>query len=105
LETIPKIILILLDGLGDRSYPILNHQTPLQAANTPNLDRLATMGGNGLFHASAIGQCLPSEMAHYLLFGYDAKHFPGRGLLEAVGFGVPFDEGDVLSLAHLASVM
>ncbi len=100
----PKIMVILLDGLGDRSYPILNHQTPLQAANTPNLDRLATMGGSGLFHASAIGQCLPSEMAHYLLFGYDAKHFPGRGLLEAVGFGVPFDDGDVLSLAHLSNV-
>jgi 2,3-bisphosphoglycerate-independent phosphoglycerate mutase len=100
----PKIILILLDGLGDRSYSILNHQTPLQAANTPNLDRLATMGGSGLFHASTIGQCLPSEMAHYLLFGYDAKHFPGRGLLEAVGFGVPFGDGDVLSLAHLCNV-
>ncbi|HKI48188.1 MAG TPA: alkaline phosphatase family protein [Desulfobacteria bacterium] len=100
----PKIVVILLDGLGDRSYPILKHQTPLQAAHTPNLDRLATMGGSGLFHASAIGRCLPSEMAHYLLFGYDGKHFPGRGLLEAVGFGVPFDDGDVLSLAHLSNV-
>ena len=99
-----KIILILLDGLGDRSYPIFNHRTPLQAAQTPNLDRLATMGGSGLFHASTIGQCLPSEMAHYLLFGYDAAQFPGRGLLEAVGFGVPFDDGDVLSLAHLSCV-
>ena len=57
----PKIILILLDGLGDRSYPILNHRTPLQAADTPNLDRLATMGGNGLFHAAAMGQCLPQR--------------------------------------------
>ncbi len=99
-----KIILVLLDGLGDRSCPILNHQTPLQAAVTPNLDRLATIGGSGLFHAAAVGQCLPSEMAHYLLFGYDEKQFPGRGLLEAVGFGVPFDDGDVLSLAHLSSV-
>jgi 2,3-bisphosphoglycerate-independent phosphoglycerate mutase len=100
----PKIVVILLDGLGDRSYSVLNHQTPLQAADTPNLDRLATMGGSGLFHGSAVGQCLPSEMAHYLLFGYDEAHFPGRGLLEAVGFGVPFDDGDVLSLAHLSSV-
>ena len=99
-----KIILILLDGLGDRSYPILNHRTPLQAATTPNLDRLAAMGGSGLFHASSIGRCLPSEMAHYLLFGYDARKFPGRGLLEAVGFGVPFDDKNVLSLAHLSCV-
>ena len=45
-----KIILILLDGLGDRSYKVLDDLTPLQAASTPNLDRLAYLGSNGLFH-------------------------------------------------------
>lgn len=99
-----KIILILLDGLGDRAYGILNHQTPLQAAVTPNLDRLAQLGSNGLFHASRPGQCLPSETAHYLLFGYDPARFPGRGLFEAVGYDVGFRDEDVLSLAHLSSV-
>jgi len=99
-----KIILVLLDGLGDRSYKILNHRTPLQAAHTPNLDRFAGLGSNGLFHAAVPGQCLPSENAHYLIFGYDLKHFPGRGLLEAVGEGVPFDDRDVLSLAHIAAI-
>jgi 2,3-bisphosphoglycerate-independent phosphoglycerate mutase len=99
-----KIILVLLDGLGDRSYEILNHRTPLQAAATPNLDRLARLGSNGLFHAAVPGQCLPSENAHYLLFGYDLKDFPGRGLLEAVGEGVAFDDSDVLCLAHVAGV-
>ncbi len=99
-----KIILILLDGLGDRSYEKLNFRTPLEAAQTPNLDRLASLGGNGLFHASRPGQCLPSETAHYLLFGYDISHFPGRGLLEAVGEGVEFDDSDVLCLAHLSGI-
>jgi 2,3-bisphosphoglycerate-independent phosphoglycerate mutase len=99
-----KIILILLDGLGDRSYEELNFQTPLEAAQTPNLDRLASLGSNGLFHASRPGQCLPSETAHYLLFGYEMHHFPGRGLLEAVGEGVEFDDSDVLCLAHLAGI-
>jgi 2,3-bisphosphoglycerate-independent phosphoglycerate mutase len=99
-----KIIVVLLDGLGDRSYKILNHQTPLQVAATPNLDQLARLGSNGLFHAAMPGQCLPSETAHYLLFGYDLKDFPGRGLLEAVGEGVRFDDSDVLCLAHLAGV-
>lgn len=99
-----KIIIILLDGLGDRSYPVLNHRTPLQAAHTPNLDQLARLGSNGLFHAASPGQCLPSETAHYLLFGYDLEKFPGRGLLEAVGEGVAFDDSDVLCLAHLAGV-
>jgi 2,3-bisphosphoglycerate-independent phosphoglycerate mutase len=99
-----KIILILLDGLGDRSYKILNHRTPLQAAATPNLDRLAYLGSNGLFHAALPGQCLPSETAHYLLFGYDLETFPGRGLFEAVGEDVAFDDSDVLCLAHLSGV-
>jgi len=99
-----KIILVLLDGLGDRSYRVMGDRTPLQAAGTPNLDRLASLGSNGLFHAASPGQCLPSETAHYLLFGYDLEYFPGRGLLEAIGDGVPFDDSDVLCLAHIAGV-
>jgi 2,3-bisphosphoglycerate-independent phosphoglycerate mutase len=99
-----KIILILLDGLGDRSYEVLNHRTPLQSAATPNLDRFASLGGNGLFHAGLPGQCLPSELAHYLIFGYDATDFPGRGLLAAVGEDITFQDRDVLCLARLLSV-
>lgn len=99
-----KVILLLLDGIGDRSYEVLNHRTPLQAAVTPNLDRLAFLGSNGLFHAALPGQCLPSETAHFLLFGYELEKFPGRGLLEAVGDSVAFDDGDVLCLAHLSHV-
>jgi len=99
-----KIILLILDGLGDRSYPELDHQTPLQAARTPNMDRLATIGANGVFHAASPGVALPSEIAHFLLFGYDISEFPGRGLLEAVGAAVPFDDKAILSLAHLAKV-
>jgi 2,3-bisphosphoglycerate-independent phosphoglycerate mutase len=100
-----KVILVLLDGLGDRSYNVLNYRTPLEAANTPNLDRLAELGGNGLFHPSIPGLCFPSETAHFLLFGYDLKNFPGRGLFEAVGEGVSFDNDDVLVLAHISGVI
>jgi len=100
-----KVILVLLDGLGDRSYSVLNYRTPLDAANTPNLDRLAELGGNGLFHPSSSGLCFPSETAHFLLFGYDLKKFPGRGLFEAVGEGVAFENNDVLVLAHLSGVI
>ncbi|MDA3832789.1 MAG: alkaline phosphatase family protein [Spirochaetales bacterium] len=99
-----KIILVLLDGVGDRSYEVLGHHTPLEAANTPNMDQLAAIGSTGLFHASSPGECLPSEIAHYLLFGYDRKNFPGRGLLEAVGGKVCFDDPDVLALAHFSGV-
>ena len=100
-----KVILVLLDGLGDRSYNVLNYRTPLEAADTPNLDRLAELGGNGLFHPASPGLCFPSETAHFLLFGYDLKNFPGRELFEAVGEGVSFHNDDVLVLAHISGVI
>ena len=96
-----RIVLVLLDGLGDRSYPVLGYKTPLEAADTPNLDRLAALGCSGLYHASIPGRCLPSETAHYLLFGYPMDVFPGRGLLEAVGAGIPVNDPDVACVAHL----
>ena len=99
-----KILLVLLDGLGDRAYGVLGRRTPLQAALKPHLDRMASLGSNGLFHTALCGQCLPSETAHYLIFGYEIKEFPGRGPLEAIGYGVPFDETDVVSLAHFSCV-
>ena len=99
-----KIILVLLDGLGNRAYKELGYKTPLQAANTPNLDYLSKIGSNGLYHSSIPGECLPSEIAHYLMFGYDRDDFPGRGLLEAVGENVQFNENDVLCLTHLTGI-
>lgn len=99
-----RCILILLDGLGDRSFSCLGGKTPLQAAHTPHLDALADQGANGLFHADRMGVALPSENAHFSLFGYDRDEFPGRGVLEALGAGIEVSVGDVYVLAHLVSV-
>lgn len=99
-----KCILILLDGIGDRSHAQLAYQTPLQAAHTPTLDRMAAVGSNGLYHAWAQGQALSSEDAHFAMFGYERSEFPGRGALEALGAGIELGPGDVAVLAHVASV-
>jgi 2,3-bisphosphoglycerate-independent phosphoglycerate mutase len=99
-----KCVVILLDGLGDRSAASLGNRTPLQAARTPNLDQLAQEGACGLFHATQPGQALPSENAHFAIFGYPADEFPGRGPLEALGAKIDFDASDVAILAQLASV-
>ncbi len=97
-----KCVLILLDGIGDRSFEQFDHQTPLQAAKTPVLDELAADGANGLYHAALLGQALPSENAHFALFGYDMSGFPGRGALEALGAGIALGPKDVAVLAHFA---
>jgi len=99
-----KCILILLDGLGDRSYRELDFKTPLQAAKTPVLDRVAVASANGLYHAACMGQALPSENAHFIMFGYDIKEFPGRGALEALGAGIEFQHKDVAVLSHFVSI-
>ncbi len=96
-------LFIILDGLGDRQYPELDGQTPLQAEHTPNLDRLALLGGNGLYHPGCLGKPFPSESAHFTLFGYPQVLFPGRGPLEALGAGFELDEDEVAVLAHFVS--
>ncbi len=99
-----KCVLILLDGLGDRSCEELDFRTPLQAARTPVLDRLAALGASGLYHAGSLGQALPSENAHFAMFGYDLAEFPGRGALEALGAGLDLAPSEVAVLAHFVSV-
>ncbi|MFV1951313.1 MAG: alkaline phosphatase family protein [Nitrospinota bacterium] len=99
-----KTILIILDGLGDRPQQELDNKTPLEYAKTPNLDKIAGMGINGLYHPLSLGICPSSEIAHFRIFGYDLYDFPGRGIIEASGEGIPFDNNDVLCLAHFADV-
>ncbi|MRR58717.1 MAG: 2,3-bisphosphoglycerate-independent phosphoglycerate mutase, partial [Deltaproteobacteria bacterium] len=99
-----RCILLLLDGLGDRSHALLNGKTPLQAAHTPNLDKIATVGMTGLFHAHLQGTALPSELAHFLMFGYRLEEFPGRGVVEALGEDLEIREGEVALLARIFSV-
>jgi len=96
-----RCLLIILDGLGDRTHESLGGRTPLAAARTPHLDELARLGANGLFHAGELGLALPSEDAHFALFGYQAEEFPGRGLLEALGAGLEVRPGEVYLLARL----
>ena len=95
-----RCILLILDGLGDRGHAALDGQTPLQAASTSNLDRLAALGMTGLYHAWLQGMALPSEIAHFLLFGYDLSEFPGRGYIEALGLNIPLEEQEVALLGR-----
>ncbi len=99
-----RCILLILDGLGDKGHSCFEGRTPLQSASTPNLDHLAHLGMNGLYHSYFQGTALPSELAHFLIFGYDINEFPGRGLVEAIGEGITVNEGDVALLSRIFSV-
>jgi 2,3-bisphosphoglycerate-independent phosphoglycerate mutase len=81
------IVLVLLDGLGDRAHDALGGRTAGEAASTPNLDALAARGSCGLLYAVGPGRAPSSEVAHWSMLGYRADEFPGRAVFEALGRG------------------
>ncbi|MCD9022048.1 2,3-bisphosphoglycerate-independent phosphoglycerate mutase [Cohnella silvisoli] len=99
-----KVILAIADGLGDRPHPLLEHKTPLEYAETPNLDRLASMGITGMMDLIGSGIPVGTDMGHLILFGYEPHHYPGRGPIEALGIGMDVQSGDIVLRCNFATV-
>jgi 2,3-bisphosphoglycerate-independent phosphoglycerate mutase len=95
------IVLVLLDGLGDRAHDVLGGRTAGEAAATPNLDAFAAAGSCGLLFAVGPGRAPSSEVAHWAMLGYRPDEFPGRAVFEAVGRGQAVDPDDVHAYAAL----
>lgn len=106
LKTKAKIALVVLDGLGDLATKAQNELTPLEAANTPNLDKLVAEGcAQGRMIPVAPGITPGSGPGHLGLFGYDPLEFQvGRGVIEALGLGMELKAGDVCARANFASL-
>lgn len=93
-QTPSRIVFLIFDGLGDVAGP--QGATPLEAAEKPNLDRLAAEGTCGLFDPVAPGITPGSGPGHLGLFGYDPLRHPvGRGVLSALGIDFPLQASDV----------
>ncbi|MGQ9574231.1 MAG: 2,3-bisphosphoglycerate-independent phosphoglycerate mutase [Thermoguttaceae bacterium] len=90
-----KIVLLVADGIG--GLPVQpGGPTELEAAKTPNLDRLAKQGVLGSMIPVKPGITPGSGPGHLGLFGYDPlKYLIGRGVLEATGVGFPIGPSDV----------
>jgi 2,3-bisphosphoglycerate-independent phosphoglycerate mutase len=95
------IVVLLLDGLGDRAHDVLGGRTGNEAAATPNLDRLAASGSCGVFYAVGPGRAPSSEVAHWSLLGYRPDEFPGRAVFEALGRGQEVHSEHVFAYAAL----
>ena len=79
------IVVFLLDGLADRAHESLGGRSALEAATTPNLDRLCAQGSCGVLYAVGPGRAPSSEVAHWSMLGYRPEEFPGRAFFEALG--------------------
>jgi len=100
-----KLVLLVGDGMGDRLVPSLGNKTPLEVANTPNLDEMARRGRVGLMDVIAPGIPPGSDTAHLALFGLDPfEWYEGRGPFEALGVGAELDQGDVALRGNFATV-
>lgn len=99
-----KTITLLLDGLGDRTYKCLDHKTPLDYADTPNLDKLAESGQCGMLTPYKYGVSLGTDLAHMLLFGYKMSEYPGRAVIDTIGEGVKLSANQLVMRCSWAHV-
>jgi 2,3-bisphosphoglycerate-independent phosphoglycerate mutase len=105
LKTKTKMVLLVLDGLGDIATREQGFMTPLEAARTPNLDVLAKTGVQGRMIPVAPGITPGSGPGHLALFGYDPLEFQvGRGVIEALGLGLELKGGDVAARANFCTL-
>lgn len=100
-----KYLVLIPDGSADQPREELGGRTPLQAARTPNFDRLA---GSGLVgQASTIPPGLPpgSDVANLCVMGYDPhRYYTGRAPLEAASLGIDLGESDIAFRCNLVYV-
>lgn len=100
-----KALLLIADGLGDRPIKELGCKTPLEAAEKPNLDKLAAEGECGIMDPIAAGIRAGSDTSHLAILGYDPyKYYTGRGPFEAAGIGMDVKKGDIAFRCNFTTV-
>src|SRR5436309_14273105 len=105
LKTKTKMVLLVLDGLGDIATKDRNYVTPLEGATTPFLDELTQDAVQGRMVPVAPGITPGSGPGHLALFGYDPLEFQvGRGVIEALGLGLELRAGDVAARANFCTL-
>ena len=101
-----KYVILQGDGMPDHLLPELGGKTPLEVANTPNLDKIAKCAATfGM--VKTIPDPLPpgSDVGNLTVLGYDPMvYYTGRSPLEAASIGVKLNEGDVTLRCNLVTL-
>ncbi len=100
-----KYIVILCDGMADEAAADLGGKTPLEAARTPNMDKLAESSEIGMVRTVPEGMAPGSDTANLSVIGYDPKrYYSGRSPLEALSIGAQMGETDVSFRCNLVTL-
>lgn len=100
-----KYLVILGDGMADRPIEELGNKTPLQYADTPKMDELASKGEVGMVHTIPDGMKPGSDTANLSVLGYNPRqYYSGRSPLEALSIGVPMKETDIALRCNIVTL-
>jgi len=100
----PKYVIIVPDGAADNPQDVFGGKTVLEAAETPNMDKIAIEGRQGTVQTVPEGMQPGSDVAMMSLLGYDAKkNYTGRAPIEAAAMDIPLKDGDWVFRCNLVT--
>lgn len=100
-----KYVVVLGDGMADEPIEALGGKTPLEYAETPNLDNLSKKSEVGMVHTIPDGMKPGSDTANLSVIGYDPKiYYSGRSPLEALSIGVPMKDTDIAIRCNIVTI-
>jgi 2,3-bisphosphoglycerate-independent phosphoglycerate mutase len=100
-----KYCIVIPDGMADRPLDELGGRTPLEAAETPHMDRVSTGGRQGRLFTVPDGMAPGSDVAIMSVLGIDPLEcYTGRAPLEAASMGVELAEDETAFRCNLVTV-
>ncbi len=100
-----KYIILLGDGMADEPVEALGGKTPLEAARTPNMDRIAMGGAAGTVRSIPDGFDPGSDVANLSIMGFDpARYYTGRAPIEAASLGIEMTGADIAYRMNLVTL-
>lgn len=100
-----KYVVVLGDGMADEPIAELGDKTPLEYADTPNMDRLSKLSEVGMVHTIPEGMKPGSDTANLSVMGYDPKkYYSGRSPLEALSIGVSMKDTDIAIRCNIVTI-
>jgi len=101
-----KYVVILPDGASDEPLPQLNGRTPLDVAEMPNADQVASSGVLGRLVTIPDGFTPATDVGTLSLFGYDpARYYSGRAPLEAAAQGLNCGDDGIIFRCNFVTVL